>query len=367
MGCVFSCCKEQVDASIEPFIAPGETFDLSPSSFEILKILGRGSFGKVCLVRRKDDQRLFAMKILKKRVLDARKQKFHTQTERRVLESSNCPFIIKLFYAFQTNSKLYLILEFMKGGELFFHLSKEGTFSEIKARFYIAEILIAINYLHSQGVIYRDLKPENVLLDDDGHVRLTDFGLSKNGIDANNPKSYTFCGTPEYVAPEIIQSKGHGIAVDYWSLGALLYYMLSGAPPFYSRNKMEIYRKVVNKPVDRLPNITEDGNNLLEGLLKIDVRNIQPDERLIDFEKIKKHAWFIGLDWTKVEERKASPPFKPKLKQSSDIRYFDKIFTAEPAVESIESELMTPSPNHYTGFTYQASVPLGLHEVETSR
>lgn len=275
MGCVFSCFKaDKQDESTKPLIVENEDNAISPEHFKVEKILGRGNFGKVCLVKRIGTEDLYAMKILKKKVIEDKKQRGHTITERKVLENSKCPFIVKLFYAFQTPTKLYMVMEYMSGGELFFHLNKEGTFSEIRAKFYIGEILLGLHYLHSNGIIYRDLKPENILLDIEGHIRLTDFGLSKNGIDASNPKAYTFCGTPEYLAPEILKSLGHDKAVDFWSLGAVMYYMLSGAPPFYSRNKTEIFKNVMNKPIERLPNITEEGNNLLQSLLKIDVRPI---------------------------------------------------------------------------------------------
>ena len=265
---------EDSSKAIEPLLTEIEEPILTPDHFKIEKVLGRGNFGKVCLVKKIGTEKLYAMKILKKRVIEDNKQRLHTITERKVLENSQCLFIVKLCYAFQTPTKLYMVMEYMNGGELFFHLSKEGTFSEIRAKFYIGEILLGLHYLHSNGIIYRDLKPENILLDSEGHIRLTDFGLSKNGIDASNPKAYTFCGTPEYLAPEILKSLGHDKAVDFWSLGAVMYYMLSGAPPFYSRNKSEIFKNVLNKPIERVPNITDEGNNLLQALLKINVSSM---------------------------------------------------------------------------------------------
>ena len=270
MGC--PCFKAEKEPLNEPLTTSTLPYsNLSRDKFEIIKVLGRGNFGKVCLVRKKGEETLYAMKILKKSVIDEKKQKTHTVTERRVLENASCPFIVKLFWAFQTPAKLYMILEYMPGGELYFHLSKEGTFSEIRAKFYCGEILIALNHLHVNGIIYRDLKPENILLDKDGHIRITDFGLSKNGIDANNPKAYTFCGTPEYLAPEVLKNQGHTKAVDYWSLGAVMYYMISGAPPFYSRNKNETFRHVLSTPIEPLPNVTDEANDLLKNLLRIDV------------------------------------------------------------------------------------------------
>jgi serine/threonine protein kinase len=275
MGSIFTCCRGNEEEPLKkPLIHPSSLDPLTPEAFEIIKVLGRGNFGKVFLVKKKGMDTLYAMKTLKKKIIEDRKQRAHTVTERKVLENSKCPFIARLYYAFQNASKLYMVMEYLNGGELFFHLSKEGSFSEIRAKFYIAEILIGLNYLHSQGIIYRDLKPENILLDCDGHIRLTDFGLSKDGLESESSKAYTFCGTPEYLAPEILRCQGHDKAVDYWSLGAVMYYMLSGAPPFYSKNKHEIFKNVLTKPIGRLQNITNEGNDLLQGLLKIDVKNI---------------------------------------------------------------------------------------------
>lgn len=239
--------------------------------FKIHKVIGRGAFGKVCLVSLRGTDQLYAMKILKKSVIEAKHQKAHTATERKILEKAECPFIVKLFWAFQSNSKLYLVLEYLPGGELFFHLDKEGFFSEPRARFYCAELLVALDYLHSNGVLYRDLKPENILLDEEGHIRLTDFGLSKDGIADGNSKTYTFCGTPEYLAPEILVNKGHTIAVDYWCLGAVLYFMISGSPPFYSGNKKKTFKKITTTPVPSIKKATEQVNDLLSNLLKINV------------------------------------------------------------------------------------------------
>ena len=271
MGC--PCFKAEGKDEFEPLVTSGDPNEpITRQIFDIIKVIGRGNFGKVCLVKKKEASTLYAMKILKKSEIDKKKQKSHTLTERKVLSSADCPFIVKLFWAFQSNSKLYMVLEYMAGGELFFHLSKEGTFSELRARFYCGEILLALEHLHSNGILYRDLKPENILLDNEGHIRLTDFGLSKNGSDSSNPKAYTFCGTPEYLAPEILKNQGHGPAVDFWSFGAVLYYMISGAPPFYSKNKNEIFKRVLNTPIERLSNVTSEANDLFQALLKINVR-----------------------------------------------------------------------------------------------
>lgn len=184
------------------------------------------------------------MKVLKKEEIREKEQEVHTKAEREILEKINNPFIVRLHYAFQTPDKLYFVLDFVNGGELFSHLRKEKKFSEWRAKFYAAEIVLALEWLHENNVIYRDLKPENILLDSTGHIKITDFGLSKKG---SRSKTYTFWGTPEYLAPEVIKGVGHDKGVDWWSLGTLLYEMLWGRPPFWDKSRRELFRQIVEK------------------------------------------------------------------------------------------------------------------------
>lgn len=218
---------------------------ISLESFKIIKLIGKGSFGKVFLVRDKASGNLYAMKVLKKDYIKRKNQVEHTRTERSVLGNVRHPFIVGLNMAFQTADKLFFVLDYCSGGELFFHLGKVGRFTEERAKFYAAQITLALEYVHSLGIIYRDLKPENVLLDRNGNVRLTDFGLSKEGVLDHSSGANSFCGTPEYIAPEVILRQGHGRAVDWWSLGALLYEMITGLPPFYSRNRETMFEKIM--------------------------------------------------------------------------------------------------------------------------
>merc|ERR1719450_1879839 len=210
--------------------------------FTLLKVIGKGSYGKVMLVQHKNNE-VFAMKMLRKENIVKRNQVEHTKTERNVLEAVSHPFIVTLHYAFQTPKKLYFVLEYCPGGELFFHLSRAGRFSEGRCRFYASEILLAIEYLHRLNIIYRDLKPENILLDAEGHVRLTDFGLSKQGIEDDN-SARSMCGTLEYLAPEIANQQGHGKAVDWYSFGACVFEMLTGLPPFYTEDRTKFFERI---------------------------------------------------------------------------------------------------------------------------
>jgi serine/threonine protein kinase len=211
---------------------------LTLDDFELLCVIGRGSFGKVLQVKKKDNGKIYAMKILNKKHLIARKQVVHTKTERKVLQSITHPFIVNLIYAFQTEAKLYMVLEFFNGGELFFHLKNQGRFNDERASFYAAQVVLAFEHLHKRNIIYRDLKPENVLLDDQGYIKITDFGLSKE-MSSPTELTHTFCGTPEYLAPEVIVGNGYGQPIDWWSLGALMYEMLTGLVKFYSFRLLE--------------------------------------------------------------------------------------------------------------------------------
>jgi len=217
-----------------------------------LRVLGRGSFGRVVLVQKRQGQgsgSLYAMKILRKSHLVRRRQIERTKTERKVLSVLDHPFIMKMYYAFQTPEKLFLVLDYCPGGELFFHLSRYRRFQEPVARFYAAELLLAIGHLHKNGIIYRDLKPENVLLDAYGHVKLGDFGLAKDGIRHPTQGAKSTCGTPEYMAPEVLNQGGHGFCVDYWGLGMILYEMMTGLPPWYTTDRSKLFRRLRSAPL----------------------------------------------------------------------------------------------------------------------
>uniref|UniRef100_A0A0L8H6M9 Protein kinase domain-containing protein n=1 Tax=Octopus bimaculoides TaxID=37653 RepID=A0A0L8H6M9_OCTBM len=267
---------ETVELSDET-VNPGQ-HKVGPQDFQLLRVLGKGGYGKVFQVRKvsgDDKSQIFAMKVLKKATIARNaKDTAHTRAERNILEAVKHPFIVKLMYAFQTGGKLYLILEYLPGGELFTQLEKEGIIMEDSACFYLGEICLALEHLHSLGIIYRDLKPENVLLDILGHIKLTDFGLCKESIQ-DGGITHTFCGTVEYMAPEILMRTGHGKAVDWWSLGALMYDMLTGSPPFTSINRKKTIEKILKCKLNFPPYLTNEARNLIKKLLK---KN--PEERL---------------------------------------------------------------------------------------
>lgn len=295
--------------------------------FEMLKVLGKGTFGKVMLGREKGTQDLFAIKILKKEVILEKEEVGHTMTENAVLQSTNHPFLTSLKYSFQTKELLCFVLEYVNGGELFFHLSREKLFTESRARFYISEITLAIGYLHDHGIIYRDLKLENLLLDKEGHIKITDFGLCKEEITYGTTTT-TFCGTPEYLAPEILEDNDYGRAVDWWGVGVVLFEMMCGHLPFYNRNHEVLFDMILREPVTLPDHLSEDAQSILSGLLQKD-----PSQRLgggpKDSNDVIAHPFFKPIDFKKLYNRELEPPFKPQIKGEEDTSNFDDMFTSE--------------------------------------
>ncbi|KAL8426234.1 hypothetical protein Efla_005465 [Eimeria flavescens] len=317
------------------YLAPlVERKKVGPEDFVLMQVIGKGSYGKVMLVKFEQDGQLYALKVLLKESLLRRSQVQHTRTERAVLEVISHPFIVQMHFAFQTPKKLYFVLEYCPGGELFFHLQRERKFTESRARFYAAELLLALEHLHRHNVIYRDLKPENVLLDAEGHVRLTDFGLSKSGI-ADNNSARSICGTPEYIAPEILCQVGHGKAADWWSLGALLYEMLTGLPPFYTSDRQTLFSNILGGGLEFPVHLSPVAVNLLRSLLHRDA-----NERLgagpTDAEEIKMHPFFRSVDWDQLLAKKVKPPYKPRLRSYEDSKYFPPELKKEPVISDNE-------------------------------
>ena len=328
------------------------------NDFDPIKLLGRGSFGEVLLVRLKANKKIYAMKILSKKLLKIKKQETHTKTERDLMVKINCPFIVNIKSAFQDTSKLYIVSEFMQGGDMFFHMhdGQIVIFNNDKTKFYILELVLALEFLHKNNMVYRDLKPENILLDAKGHVKITDFGLSKI-LDEENDKAFTICGTPQYLAPEVLLKKGYDKGVDWWSLGCVMYEMLTGKLPFAIKRGIKLSPKLYQKGIEFPKNINKDAKDLIEKLLVVD-----PQERLGEgpngSENIKNHPYFKGVNWKNAWERKIKPPFIPKLKNDTDLRYFDTMFTDEPIGgpqrKNTNRERDREPSNDYNGFTYVA-------------
>ncbi|GJQ74231.1 S6kII [Trypoxylus dichotomus] len=325
-----------------------------PSQFVLLKVLGEGSFGKVFLVRKvmgADAGTLYAMKVLKKATLKVR-DRHRTKMERNILVDVEHPFIVKLHYAFQTEGKLYLILDFLRGGDLFSRLSKEVMFTEEDVKFYLAELALALNHLHYLGIIYRDLKPENVLLDSDGHIALTDFGLSKQPIEEG--KAYSFCGTVEYMAPEVVNRKGHTFAADWWSFGVLMYEMLTGSLPFQGATRRDTMTQILKAKLGMPANLSTEAQSLLRALFK---RN--PANRLGagpgGVEDLKRHEFFATIDWEALLSKKIRPPFKPAVPApGNDAYYFDSEFTSKTPRDSPGVPASANAHELFKGFSFVA-------------
>lgn len=292
--------------------------------FESIKLLGTGSFGKVLLVKLISQNKYYAMKVLNKKQLKFQSQEIHTKNERDLMIKISSPFIVNIIFAFQDNINLYLVSDFMQGGELFFHLRKQKYFSEELVRFYAMELVLAISHIHAKKAVYRDLKPENILLDKDGHIKLTDFGLAK--IIKDNDKAYTICGSLKYLAPEILLNQGYQKEIDWWSLGCVVFEMLEGKPPFGNPKgpNLSLYKRKLNFFYTE----SEEAKTFIKELLVIN-----PEKRLgygkDGSEKVKSHKFFKGIDWGKALRKEYKPPFIPDLLDELDLKYFDKAFTEQ--------------------------------------
>ena len=272
--------------------------------FELQYLLGRGSFGDVYLVKHRETGQLYAMKVLSKEKIISRNLMNYAITERNVMSYITHPFIVGLNYAFQTDTKLVLIMDYCPGGDLGKLLEREGRVEESRARIYAAEVLLALDGLHSHDIIYRDLKPDNVVIDADGHVMLTDFGLSKEGI-TDSVMAQSFCGSVAYLAPEVLNRKGHGKGVDWYLLGVLLFEMIVGTPPYFTPNPQEMFKNIRTAPLVIPEYVSSEARDLLEGLLKRDPRQRLGANGVAD---IKSHPFFEGIDWEAVLRRELKPP-----------------------------------------------------------
>ncbi|KAI1771385.1 Pkinase-domain-containing protein [Hypoxylon cercidicola] len=293
----------------------------SLGDFDLLRTLGTGSFGRVHLVQSKHNQRFYAIKVLKKAQVVKMKQVEHTNDERRMLGEVKHPFLITLWGTFQDPRNLYMVMDFVEGGELFSLLRKSGRFPNPVAKFYAAEVTLALEYLHSRNIIYRDLKPENLLLDRHGHLKITDFGFAKRVPD----KTWTLCGTPDYLAPEVVSNKGYNKSVDWWSLGILIYEMLCGYTPFWdSGSPMKIYENILKGKVKYPAYVHPDAQNLLELLITPDLT-----KRLGNLyggsQDVKNHPWFSEVTWDRLSRKDIDAPYTPPVKAGAgDASQFDR-------------------------------------------
>ncbi|CAK7202732.1 hypothetical protein SEUCBS139899_005459 [Sporothrix eucalyptigena] len=355
---------------------------MTADDFEPLRCLGKGSYGTVLLVKQNSTGRLYAQKQFKKASLVVHKKLVEqTKTERQILESVNRhPFVVKLFYAFQDREKLYLILEYGQGGELFTHLSSERMFTEATAAFYMAEMALALSHLHDTlGVVYRDLKPENCLLDSEGHLLLTDFGLSKVALpgarsragstatvataDSDDACCNSILGTVEYMAPEVVLGKKYGRAVDWWSFGALGFDLMTGNPPFRGRNNAKIQENIVKQKLVMPYFLSPDAKDLLIRLLRKEPRKRLGANMPKDLETIKSHRFFRKIDWVRLAARELEPPIQPVITDPELAENFATEFTDLPLSPTMSPAMdvggRDPDP-------YSSSKPLGRNTANAN-
>ena len=295
------------------------------NDFEILSLIGKGAYGKIFLVRMKETQELFAMKVIPKKQVIEEDSVEQTLAEKNILSRVRMPFLVNLYYSFQTPSNLHYVIDYCSGGSLYSYMQKEKVLTEEQAKFYAAQMVLALEHLHGQNIIYRDVKPENISICSDGYIRLTDFGLSKENI-AEDSTTSTFCGTPEYLAPELIQSLPYTNNIDWWGLGVLIYEMINGNVPFFNDNIQKLYHKILYDPIPFPEKCTysDECKDIIENLLQK-----LPENRLSDPRTIKQHAWFSSINFDSLFKKELEPSYIPDLESPTDLKYFDSTITSE--------------------------------------
>ncbi|GKY91636.1 hypothetical protein MPSEU_000135500 [Mayamaea pseudoterrestris] len=333
-----ACRNESIPVGSKRFVQPND--------FQLLKVIGMGAFGKVLQVRNKHNQQVLAMKVISKRLLN-RKEGYveNVRAERDILTRVKHPFVVQMHCSFQTKDKLFIIMDYLAGGELFLRLGREGIFLEKTAAFYLAEIILALDHLHCRNILHRDLKPENILLGSDGHLVLTDFGLAKQfeitGFHQDDERALTVCGTQEYMAPEMVARQGYGRAADYWSLGCIAYEMLEGDPPFRSKlGAKDLFRKIMTEKVKMPVGSSSAAHKLLKGLLHRNPQQRWGVTKSTTFEvggvsAIQQAAFFQGLDWDKLEHKEVDPPDTFEIAKDDDTRHFHDEFTGMTLPRSV--------------------------------
>jgi serine/threonine protein kinase len=361
---------------------------MSVNDFDLLSVVGKGAYGKVFLAKKQSGRnagRVYAMKVLRKQDVFKKKQVEHTKSEQRILKHVEHPFVVRLRYAFQNNHKLYLVMDYYSGGSLFVHLRKNKRFSESRAKFYAAELVLSLAHLHYMHIMYRDLKLENILMDAEGHIAITDFGLSKEDDEGS-----TFVGTPEYLAPELLCSQrtasSYGNTIDWWSYGVLVYEMIQGHTPFWDKNRRQMFQNILAKEPAYAPDLfSPTATDFLQRLL---VKN--PKRRLGCGDEgaleIMRHPWFHGIDWDALLQRRVEPPFRPqqpgvdaqgnpRARTSSalaaDLQYVPNVFKQQEVADSPVVGVLGSSSGahtmHFDDFSYMGSDIMGSRRTSLFR
>jgi|MDSW01.1.fsa_nt_gb p70 ribosomal S6 kinase len=346
----------RIDSTLLHNLAPtrgpgGSERKLTPDDFEMLCLVGGGAFGKVFQVKKRTCGSVYAMKVMKKDVIIERDQCDYMRAERDILTVIHHPYIVTLRYSFQTSQKLYLILDFINGGHLFFWLYRQGLFDTNLTRFYASEIVCAISHLHSLNIMHRDLKPENILLDSEGHVKLTDFGLAKRQDPSSEKRANSLVGSIDYMAPEILEAKGHDKAADWWSVGVLIYEMLTGELPFRGKNKPAIKKAICSCKLKMPSFLPADAMNLIKTFLTRDQGKrlgSGPDGG----DNVRRHKFFSSVNWNKIEVRGVSPPFRPTVEGEMCVANFDEQWTTKDAVDSLAGTPGSTDKDVFQGFSF---------------
>lgn len=340
-------CKQNVSSGL-----------ITVDDFEFIRVLGRGSYGKVQLVKYKRDNQLYAMKYMKKKYIFASGQIDQTFAERDILVNIRHPFLVSANFSFQNEDKIFLVLEYVNGGDLKNHLQESTRLTEPEARFYAAQIAMGLGALHSQGYTYRDLKPENILIEKDGYIKITDFGLIKKSVPTDPSGNSTFCGTPQYLAPEIIREEKYSNSVDWWTFGIVLYELIAGKTPFIDANFSKMYHRILHSPPSFPDYFSYDAKDLITKLLdknmqnENNVRTRLGSER--DFEEIKEHPFFNGLiNWDDLLNKKIEPIWKPEVGNLLDTSNFNQMYTNEAPGVTVPNDIEIEDPANFQfgGFT----------------